>query len=100
PDSVSLVSLRRLCHALSCLVRVVRHNRDKSATLILSSASAASILAAALVQTWSRHAITRSVILLHGELHGIRDAWRSRNPLYRALDLRSALHRWYGPRLR
>ncbi len=89
PEKVEAVSLRRLFHDLSVLWRT-RHSWRNGTVLVVSSASATGIFAAAAVQLVTRAADLLIQVPLHGQISALRSGYRPRNPLYRALDLFSA----------
>jgi hypothetical protein len=99
PEKYELVSFRRLWHHGVALWSLVRKSSREPLLLVVSSGSAAAILAAAIVRLlfWRRRFLIQ--LPLHGQLNMIK-GWRSRNPLYRAMDLKSALSVWHGPRFR
>lgn len=99
PEQPELVCLGRLWRDLRVIERLTRRRRREPLALVVSSASATAIIAARIVQTVFRWRRLRVQVPLHGQLGGI-NGWRPRNPLYRAIDLRSAIGRCHGPRLR
>jgi hypothetical protein len=98
PSHLSRVSIRRLRHNFVSLLRATKNGRD--IILVTSSASATAILASALVMIVRWRSVRLVENILHGELNNIRHKWRSRNPIYRLLDLKTCLTFWRGSRFR
>ena len=99
PEQPELVCIGRLWRDVRLIERLTRQRGQEPLALVVSSASATAIVAARIVQAifWRRRLWVQ--LPLHGQLGGI-NGWRTRNPLLRAIDLRSAIARCHGPRFR
>jgi hypothetical protein len=94
-----VVSLRRGIHECATMWRALRDvPRDEPCLLFLISATPTAMFAAAMIDRISRR-VAGVQIGLHGNLSDIF-AWRSRNPLVRAFDLRSAMSGRHSGHLR
>lgn len=99
PGRPGLVSLRRLAREALTIYRALRVVPSGTPCLIvLLSATSTAIFAAGWLARYHGRRIAVQVGL-HGNLHDL-GAWRSRNPIQRALDMTAAMRADFGGRVR
>ena len=97
PDAQPLARLRWEAALLKRAVTKI--DNGGKCLIVTAAATGPSIAAANLLALW----LGRQRFCLHHRLHGNLNelhGWRSRNPLVRLFDLRSALTTWYSPQAR
>jgi hypothetical protein len=95
----SIVSVGRFRQELQIMRQALAGvPRGEPCLIVLLSANSTAIFAAAMLARTTRRRVMVQVGL-HGDLNQI-DAWRTRNPVLRAFDMRAALERRWQPGLR